>query len=75
MGFGIRFIMSNRLELELAIQLETQRLQSLENSYPKDSENIEWRNHHTAVRDSYWRRRMLITKLEDGDFGEMTQVY
>lgn len=60
-----------REKLELRIEEETKLIKDLESSYPKydlvnkwSKNNLEYHRHHTKVRDTYWRRRILIAKLE-----------
>lgn len=48
----------------------------LEKSYPtSDPNSKEWHIHHTKIRDAYWRRRMLTTRLEGGDLNATAEVY
>lgn len=71
-------MIESKEELKNKIQKQTDLIAVLEKSYPSDRDSREWLIHHTSVRDAYWRRRMLQTKLEDGseeDLQETAKVY
>lgn len=73
------------ITLEEQIAAQTQLIEELENGY-KDVEyfpelgrhhksNRKFNIHHTNVRDAYWRRRMLVAKLENFDLNETAKLY
>jgi hypothetical protein len=70
-------------ELRQLIDKETEKIKTLEASYPElvegkglyDSANTPYHIHHTEVRDAYWRRRMFTSELNDGDLAATAQVY
>ncbi len=65
----------NPEELQRKIQEESDKIATLEKSYPDEWHSREWWIHHTEVRDAYWRRRMLTTQLEGGDINQTAEVY
>lgn len=68
--------MDTAKELNQKIQKETELIVELEKSYPtSDPNSKEWHIHHTKIRDAYWRRRMLTTRLEGGDLNATAEVY
>lgn len=63
-------------ELKQKIQKETELIVELEKSCPATNPNsTEWYIHQTKIRDAYWRRRMLTTRLEGGDLNATAEVY
>lgn len=63
-------------ELKQKIQKETELIVELEKSCPTtDPNSTDWYIHQTKIRDAYWRRRMLTTRLEGGDLNATAEVY
>jgi len=64
------------------IEQETALIKRLEASGPEidrsvglyHSNNSAWHQHATAIKDAYWRRRMLRTKLEGGDLDACARI-
>ncbi len=71
------------MTLQDKIIAETKLIAELESNRPEyhsgcgrySEENKPWELHSVAIRDAYWRRRMLITKLEGGDETVTAQIY
>lgn len=70
-------------EFQVKIDEETQNIKELgELKVPYNPELGRWHEdnrafeiHQVNIRDAYWRRRMLIAKIENLDESETAQVY
>ncbi|RDJ35716.1 MAG: hypothetical protein DWQ19_12935 [Crenarchaeota archaeon] len=70
-------------ELKQQIEEQTALIAELEKSFPKRDDTVDrWHEnnrpyeiHHVKVRDAYWKRRMLITRLEEGAVSKTAAVY
>jgi len=70
-------------EILMKIEKETQLIAELEANKPEwypelgrwHEKNREYEIHSVEIRDAYWRRRMLQTRLEGGDLAITAQVY
>lgn len=71
------------MDIAEQIQQQTELIAELESSYPPYNADLDrWHKdnrpheiHHVKIRDAYWKRRMLQTKLEGGDLSETAKVY
>lgn len=71
------------MTLDDRIKEETLNIIRLERSYPMidesvhfyDPKNLPYHIHHTATRDAYWRRRMLIAERDGLSKSETAKVY
>lgn len=71
------------MTIQEKIAKEIQLIAELESSYPPydntvgryHENNLEYGRHHTKIRDCYWRKRMLETKLEGGDLNATAEIY
>jgi hypothetical protein len=69
--------------LEEQIEDKTKLIKELENKkVPYDNSkgrwhesNIAYETNYVSIRDAYWKRRMLIAKLEGLDTNETAKVY